>query len=111
MKILISSDGKHAHYFQRMAWANAFSSIGFNVMLWDCKTVPAFDIFDTFEPDIFLGQSYNLDEAFALRKKKNYLKNSKTKQENQTSYIFIIMMPTLKEPIITLRPSESSRYR
>jgi hypothetical protein len=63
MKILISSDGRHAHYFQRMAWANAFTSLGYQVMLWDCKSVPAFDIFDQFEPDIFLGQAYNLDEA------------------------------------------------
>ena len=63
MKILISSDGRHAHYFQRMAWANAFVATGHQVMLWDCKTVPAFDMFDTFEPDVFLGQAYNLDEA------------------------------------------------
>ena len=63
MKILICSDGRHAHYFQRMAWANAFAAVGYQVMLWDCKTVPAFDIFDQFEPDVFLGQAYNLDEA------------------------------------------------
>ena len=49
MKILISSDGRHAHYFQRMAWANAFVATGHQVMLWDCKTVPAFDMFDKFE--------------------------------------------------------------
>ena len=63
MKILISSDGRHAHFFQRMAWANAFASIGYQVMIWDCKNVPAFDIFDNFDPDVFLGQAYNLDEA------------------------------------------------
>lgn len=63
MKVLISSDGIHAHYFQRVAWVNAFRSIGFNAQLWDCKKISAFDAFDSFEPDIFLGQSYNLDEA------------------------------------------------
>ena len=63
MKILISSDGKHAHYFQRVAWASAFSACGYEVMLWDCKNVPAFDAFDKFEPDIFLGQSYNLNKS------------------------------------------------
>lgn len=63
MKILISSDGVHAHYFQRMAWANAFRACGYNVAVWDCKSVPAFDAFDSFEPDIFLGQSYNLDQS------------------------------------------------
>jgi hypothetical protein len=63
MKILICSDGLHAHYFQRMSWANAFAATGHQVALWDYKTVPAFDMFDNFEPDVFLGQSYNLDEA------------------------------------------------
>ena len=63
MKILISNDGTHAHFFQRMSWLNAFKSCGFTVGMWDCKNVPAFDVFDKFEPDIFLGQSYNLDEA------------------------------------------------
>ena len=62
MKVMISSDGGHAHLFQRMAWANAFSVFGIDVALWDCKNTPAFDAFDSFEPDIFLGQSYNLDE-------------------------------------------------
>lgn len=63
MKILICSDGKHAHYFQRLSWVNAFNAAGCTAMLWDCKSVTAFDAFDKFEPDIFLGQSYNLDNA------------------------------------------------
>lgn len=63
MKILIGSDGKHAHYYQRMAWATAFVESDFQVSMWDCKNVPAFDVFDTFEPDIFLGQAYNLDTS------------------------------------------------
>ena len=63
MKILISSDGKHAHYYQRMAWATALTKADFQVSMWDCKSVPAFDVFDSFEPDIFLGQSYNLDTS------------------------------------------------
>jgi len=63
MKILICSDGYHAHYFQRMAWANAFSAAGFQVHVWDRNKVNAFDMFDLFEPDIFMGQAYNLDES------------------------------------------------
>jgi spore maturation protein CgeB len=63
MKILISSDGIHAHYYERMAWANAFNACGFQTAIWDCKNVSAFDVFDTFNPDIFIGQAYNLDEA------------------------------------------------
>lgn len=61
MKILISSDGYHAHYYQRMSWVNAFSKMhGVTVALWDINSVSAFDAFDGFEPDIFLGQLYNL---------------------------------------------------
>ncbi len=62
MKVLISNDGTHAHYYQRMAWANAFQACGIQTAFWDCKNVPAFDVFDNFEPDMFLGQSYNLTE-------------------------------------------------
>jgi len=63
MKILISSDGIHAHFYQRMAWARAFVKAGHYASLWDIKSVNAFDVFDKFEPDIFMGQLYNLDEA------------------------------------------------
>ena len=61
MKILIASDGLHAHYFQRQSWLRAFNECGLEASFWHCKEVSAFDAFDTFEPDIFLGQSYNLD--------------------------------------------------
>ena len=60
MKILISSDGVHAHYFQRLSWLRAFNAVGMQAQLWDCKSMSAFDAFDLFEPDVFLGQSYNL---------------------------------------------------
>jgi len=54
MKVLISSDGTHAHFYQRKAWMNAFSACGIETGFWDCKNVTAFDAFDGFEPDIFL---------------------------------------------------------
>ena len=63
MKILISSDGFHAHYFQRISWLRAFNECGIMASLWDCNNISAFDAFDSFEPDIFLGQSYNLTPA------------------------------------------------
>lgn len=63
MKVLICNDGRHAHYYQRMSWLRAMSAIGIQVALWDKNTVSTFDAFDKFEPDIFLGQSYNLDQA------------------------------------------------
>jgi hypothetical protein len=46
-----------------MAWANAFDASGHEVFFWDRDSYNAFDVFDMSEPDIFLGQSYNLDEA------------------------------------------------
>lgn len=61
MKIMICSDGAHAHLYQRTAWVNAFNATGSQAVLWDKNTIAAFDAFDQFEPDIFLGQSYNLD--------------------------------------------------
>ena len=60
MKILISSDGFHAHYHIRMAWAKVFQTLGLEVALWDIHTKPVFDAFDEFEPDIFIGQTYNI---------------------------------------------------
>lgn len=63
MKVLISNDGYHAHYFERIGWANAFNASGIECYIYDCKQTPAFAIFDTYEPDIFIGQLYNLDRA------------------------------------------------
>lgn len=63
MRVLISGDGRHAHHYQRMAWANAFMKCGFEVAYWEINARPAFDVFDQFQPDIFMGQAYNLDKA------------------------------------------------
>ena len=63
MKVLISSDGMHAHFYQRAAWLSAFRTIGVNVAMWDCKAVSAFDAFDSFEPDIIMRQAYNLTSS------------------------------------------------
>ena len=64
MKIMIQSDGMHAHYYQRLAWANAFNSIpGYEAKLWWSGQTPAYDAFDMYEPDIFLGQTYNLSKS------------------------------------------------
>ena len=60
MKILISSDGIHAHFYQRVSWLRAFTGCGIQTHLWDTTKVSAFDAFDSVQPDIFLGQLYNL---------------------------------------------------
>jgi hypothetical protein len=63
MKILIAIDGYHAHYFIRMGWAKVFSAMGYNVVMWDITKKSAFDAFDEFEPDIFIGHTYHVDKA------------------------------------------------
>lgn len=63
IKVLISNDGYHAHYFERMSWLRAFQSVNFiDAYIYDIKE-PAFKVFDKIEPDIFIGQLYNLDTA------------------------------------------------
>lgn len=60
---MILSDGKHAHYYQRLAWANAFNSLpGWDAKLWWPDQTPAYDAFDMYEPDILLAQTYNLNK-------------------------------------------------
>lgn len=74
-KVLISSDGPTAHYYIRLGLARAFNAYGYEVNLWDCKNVPATDVFDKFKPDIFLGQSYNLNKTLvSLIKESPWLK-------------------------------------
>ena len=63
MKIMISNDGPHAHYYIRLGWAKVFQAIGHEVAVWDINDKSAFDAFDEFEPDIFMGQTYNIDRA------------------------------------------------
>lgn len=59
MKILIANDGPCAFYYIRLGLARTFNACGHQVQLWDINHVPATDMFDTFNPDIFLGQTYN----------------------------------------------------
>lgn len=63
MKVLISSDGFHAHYHIRMSWARVFKSLGAEVSVWDIHSKPVFDAFDEVEPDIFIGQTYHITES------------------------------------------------
>lgn len=63
MRILIANDGTHAHFFERMAWANAFNASGIECVVYNCKTLKTFDVFDRFNPDIFIGQLYNVDDS------------------------------------------------
>lgn len=61
MKILISNDGPTAHYYMRLGIARALSAMGHEVIIWEINQKSAFDMFDEFEPHMFIGQSYNID--------------------------------------------------
>jgi hypothetical protein len=75
MKILIQNDGRHAHYFIRMGLARAFEYCGHQVFIWDQGTKPATDVFDEFEPDIFISQTYNITPTIVnLIKERPHLK-------------------------------------
>lgn len=63
MKVLISSDGYTAHYFIRLGVARVLTMMGHNVVMWDIHKKPAFDAFDEFEPDLFIGQTFNVNKA------------------------------------------------
>lgn len=63
MRIMISGDGPHAHHYIRLGWARVFETIGHQTMMWDIHSKSPFDAFDEFEPDIFIGQTYNLNES------------------------------------------------
>lgn len=63
LKILISSDGPHAMYFIRLGIARAMTACGHEVVMWDTSRIPTNDIFDDFEPHIFIGQTYNVDRV------------------------------------------------
>lgn len=63
MKILISNDGPHAHFYIRTGFGRALTYAGHQVVMWEIDKKPAFDAFDELEPDLFIGQTYNLSDA------------------------------------------------
>jgi len=62
MKILIQHEHNASHYIYT-GLQRAFISDGHECIFWDTKALSAFDIFDMFEPDMFIGQGYNLTRA------------------------------------------------
>ncbi len=63
MKILISNDGPFAHFYIRLGLAKAFSAVGHEVIMWDINKKPTFDAFDELDPDLFIGQTYNINNS------------------------------------------------
>lgn len=62
MKILCRHESMASHYIYR-GLGLAFDNLGHEFMFWNPKEKCAFDIFNEYKPDIFLGQGYNLDRA------------------------------------------------
>ena len=65
VKVLYADDsrGNNAWYYARKSFAKAFVGCGHEVLLWDIHSKPAIDIFDQFQPDIYIGQTYTLDRG------------------------------------------------
>jgi hypothetical protein len=63
MKVLIANYDKFAHYYIHMGLAKAMTAMGIEVVMWDVNSKSVFDAFDEFEPDLFIGQSFNVNEA------------------------------------------------
>lgn len=63
MKILIQSTNPGAHKFTNLGLGRAFQAMGHESFIWEDENQSAFDIFDSIKPDIFLGQTYNLNES------------------------------------------------
>ncbi len=64
MKILISNDGYHAHYFQRLGLARAFAAAGHDTFMWQMGEKNVNDMFDKLgEINLFIGQTYNVNRS------------------------------------------------
>jgi hypothetical protein len=62
MKILIRNEQMASHFIY-LGLARVFEKSGHQVLFWNQDQKPAFDVFSEFEPDIFIGQGYNLNRA------------------------------------------------
>lgn len=62
MKVLIQS-AQGANYFIRLSWMHAFQRLGYNVIIWNPQTKSAHDVFAEYKPDIFIGDTYQVDRA------------------------------------------------
>lgn len=49
--------------YVRSGWARVFAACGHQFMFWRPNVKPAMDMFAEFEPDLFIGTTYDLDRA------------------------------------------------
>lgn len=63
MKVMIANDSTFAHFYIRQGFARVFAAMGWQCVIWDINKKSVFDAFDEFNPDIFIGQTYNTNKA------------------------------------------------
>jgi len=63
MKVLIYNEAPTAPLYIRMGLCHGFNQLGHNAVLWNAQTKSVFDAFNEFEPDLFIGQTYNINRA------------------------------------------------
>lgn len=49
--------------FVRNGWRKVFQALGHQWRFWEPGKEPAFDVFNDYEPDVYLGTTYELDRA------------------------------------------------
>lgn len=49
--------------FVRTGWGRVFGGIGHSFTFWQPEIKPAFDMFSEYEPDLFIGTTFDLDRA------------------------------------------------
>lgn len=49
--------------FVRSGWGKVFQAMGHQFVFWQPELKPAFDVFNEYEPDLFIGTTFGLDRA------------------------------------------------
>jgi hypothetical protein len=53
----------NGEYYRHLGFANALKSCGHQFVFWDDKQKPLIDLFDEFQPDIFIGTTFDLNRG------------------------------------------------
>src|SRR5262245_32511826 len=62
MKVLCLHTPCGPHYV-RSGWGKVFAAVGHDFRFWSMEGKSAFDAFAEYEPDLFIGTTYDLDRA------------------------------------------------
>src|SRR4051812_8003114 len=62
---VMCSHGNCAPHYIRSGWGRVFRDCGHDFRFWKPEAKSAHDAFSEFEPDIFLGTTYEVDRAVA----------------------------------------------